>query len=145
MRLPFDHPESKWMFDPEADIAVAITPAAKATVQHQLVEMVVAPPDPVSPPTAVPAPTPIQRAPETAVQRLPAMPDLSQVVKTAAAKTGLAEMMPDLETAVSPTEPTAEAEEPAPPEELDIDALSRRVYQALKRKLAVEWERGYGR
>ena len=28
--IPYDHPDSRWMFDPEADIAVAITPAAKA-------------------------------------------------------------------------------------------------------------------
>ena len=27
---PYDHPDSKWMFDPHAEIAVTMTPSAKA-------------------------------------------------------------------------------------------------------------------
>ena len=37
--LPFDHPDSKWMFDPEADVAVAITPAAKAIYNDYAYEL----------------------------------------------------------------------------------------------------------
>lgn len=119
-------------------------PVAKAAVQHQPAETVITPPDPVSPLTAVPVPTPIQRTPETAVQRFPALPEAQQMVNTLSTAAGLSGMTPDLATAVAPANPPTEAEQPAP-QELDIDALSRQVYQALKRKLAVEWERGYGR
>ena len=37
--IPYDHPDSKWMFDPDADIAVAITPAAKAIYNDDAYEL----------------------------------------------------------------------------------------------------------
>ena len=37
--IPYDHPDSKWMFDPEVDIAVAITPAAKAIYNDYAYEL----------------------------------------------------------------------------------------------------------
>jgi hypothetical protein len=38
--LSYDHPDSRWMFDPEAeDVAVAITPAAKAIYNDYAYEL----------------------------------------------------------------------------------------------------------
>ena len=37
--IPYDDPDSKWMFDPEADIAVAITPTAKEIYNDQVYEL----------------------------------------------------------------------------------------------------------
>lgn len=41
-------------------------------------------------------------------------------------------------------EPETETD-PSSASEVDLDELARQVYQALKRKLAIERERGYGR
>jgi hypothetical protein len=37
--IPYDHPDSKWMFDSNAGVAVAITPAAKEIYNDQAYEL----------------------------------------------------------------------------------------------------------
>ncbi len=89
---------------------------------------------------------------ERMIQRFPAMPSAMPEGVASAVQDVAAQGVGVMETAVTaPAALLQEAEQAIETvihpqkEEIDIDDLSRQVYQALKQKLAVEWERGYGR
>jgi hypothetical protein len=46
------------------------------------------------------------------------------------------------DTAGSPEDTRGVGEKTEETEEINIDALARQVYQQIKRRIAVEWERG---
>ena len=88
----------------------------------------------------------VQRAeqpPPPAIHRFPEMGGIETAVAEAVPP-GISAPLADL---VEPLVDEPDEEPSAGPEDndIDLDELSRRVYQALKRKLATERERGYGR
>ena len=88
----------------------------------------------VSQAEAAPAPTMVQRQPQ-----MPSMQTAAAALPTFSLPPAAVDAAAVLESEIF------EKEEETGAADFDIDELSRRVYQALKRKLAVEWERGHGR
>ncbi|MEZ4589750.1 MAG: hypothetical protein R3D55_01205 [Chloroflexota bacterium] len=109
-------------------------------------------PKPAPQPETHPLPTPArQRVEQPQPLSIQRMPDLGAAVgglETAVAHNTPPAVAAPLATAANAlleeSEPETETE-PANATDLDLDELSRQVYQALKRKLAIERERGYGR
>lgn len=135
----------------EQALRLTSTPTPQTVRQGELARHI-AQPTPAPQPDIQSLPTPaIQRSeqpPPPVIQRLPDLGASMGELETAVAHNTPSAIATPLTTAANAlleeSEPETETE-PANATDLDLDELSRQVYQALKRKLAIERERGYGR
>lgn len=93
--------------------------------------------------SAQPSPAQLLEFTTTTIQRLPTLPNPGQIVETAVEALPTTATLLDQEPQLQPED--LMEDEASQEEKINIDDLSRQVYQAIKRKLSVEWERGYGR
>ena len=133
----------------EQALQLAPAPAAASTSLGESATLTPQPqptPQPKAEPLTTPKPQAIQAIEHpqpTVVQRFPEVGTILEGMETAVAAplTAAASTVTPL---LDESEPETESE-PASTSDLDLDELSRQVYQSLKRKLAIERERGYGR